>query len=188
MEVQMKRSIQILVIGALVAVLSTLAFAAVPPMINYQGKLTNASGAPVNDTLQVIFTIYADEAGTTPLWTETQTAVEILKGVFNVLLGNVTPIPYSVFDGSARYLGVKVGGDPEITQRKKMVSVAYAYKSFESDTADYARAGAGGGGDNDWVFPQSAGGTILAHTFIPMVRGVLPDMAMSFGAIMTPPM
>jgi hypothetical protein len=157
MEVQMKRLIQILVIGALVVVLTTLASAQVPQMINYQGKLTTSAGAPVNDTLQMVFTIYADEAGTTPLWTETQTAVEILKGVFNVLLGSVNPISYSVFDGSTRYLGVQVGGDPEITPRKKIVSVSYAYKSFEADTADYARAGAGG--DNDWVFPQSAGGT-----------------------------
>jgi hypothetical protein len=126
-------------------------------MINYQGKLTTPSGAPVNDTLQMVFSIYSDEGGTNLLWTETQPTVEVLKGVFNVLLGNVTPIPYSVFDGSARYLGVKVGGDPEITPRKKMVSVSYAYKSFEADTSDYARAG--GAGDNDWVFPQSAGGT-----------------------------
>jgi hypothetical protein len=143
MEVQMKRLIQILVIGALactiwcvplVALLTTSASAQVPQMMNYQGKLTTSAGAPVNDTLQVVFTIYADEAGTTPLWTETQPTVEILKGVFNVLLGSVDSIPYSVFDGSTRYLGVKVGTDPEITPRQPMVSVGDAYKSFEADT------------------------------------------------------
>jgi hypothetical protein len=136
----MKRLIQILVIGALVALLTTLASAQVPQMINYQGKLTTAAGAPLNGNYQMVFTIYdADVAGNV-FWTETQPAVAVDKGVFNVLLGSVSSIPYSVFDGSTRYLGVKVGGDPEITPRKAMVSVPYAY-----------RAGSGGG-DNKWIF------------------------------------
>jgi len=116
-----------LMVMGLMLVLFSFSSAQVPQMINYQGKLTNPSGAPVTDTLQMVFTIYADEAGTTPLWTETQSTVEILKGVFNVLLGSVNPIFYSVFDGTTRYLGVSVGGDPEITPRKAMVSVPYAY-------------------------------------------------------------
>jgi hypothetical protein len=127
----MKRLFQIFVIGALVALLATLASAQVPRMINYQGKLTTSAGAPVNDTLQMVFSIYADSGGTNLLWTETQPAVIVEKGVFNVLLGSVDSIPYSVFDGSIGYLGVKVGEDPEITPRKKMVSVAYAYRAGE---------------------------------------------------------
>jgi hypothetical protein len=133
---------------ALLMVLCSYSFAQVPQLINYQGKLTKSTGAPVDTTIPMVFTIYADSGGTISKWSETQTAVKVEKGVFNVLLGSVNPIPDSVFDGSIRYLGVKVGGDPEITPRKAMVSVAYAY-----------RAGVGGGGgDNDWVFPQSAGG------------------------------
>lgn len=127
----------------------TTSSAQVPQMINYQGKLTTPSGAPLDITTQMVFTIYADSGGTISKWSETQGAVKVEKGVFNVLLGSVNAILDTVFDGSIRYLGVKVGGDPEITPRKAMVSVAYAY-----------RAGVGGGGgDNDWVFPQSAGGT-----------------------------
>jgi hypothetical protein len=141
----MKTKLFLMVMG-LVLVLFCYSFAQVPQIINYQGKLTTSSGAPVNDTLQMVFTIYADLGGATSLWTETQGAV-VEKGVFNVLLGSVSSIPYSVFDGSIRYLGVKVGGDPEIFPRKPIVSVAYAYKSLEADTADYARNGAG---DNDW--------------------------------------
>jgi hypothetical protein len=137
----MKSRLFLIVMG-LILVLFCYSFAQVPQMINYQGKLTTPAGAPVTDTLQIVFTIYADEAGTTPLWTETQPNVEILKGVFNVLLGSVNPISFSVFDGSTRYLGMQVGGDPEITPRKPMVSVAYAM-----------RVGAGGGGsDNDWTY------------------------------------
>jgi hypothetical protein len=110
-------------------------------MINYQGKLTTAAGAPVNDTLQMVFSIYSDTGGTNLLWTETQPAVVVEKGVSNVLLGSVDSIPYSVFDGSTRYLGVKVGDDPEIIPRKPMVSVAYAYRASTAD----------GGGNSGWV-------------------------------------
>jgi hypothetical protein len=75
----------------------------------------------------MIFCIYADAITLNPLWCDTQSAVVVEKGVFNVLLGSQHPIPDSVFDGNVRYLGVKVGSDAEITPRKPMVSVAYAY-------------------------------------------------------------
>jgi hypothetical protein len=150
----MKSLFQIFVIGALACIiwcvplsvfLTTLVSAQVPQMINYQGKLTTNTGAPVNDTLQMVFTIYSDSGGTNPLWTETQSAVLVEKGVFNVLLGSVDSIPYSVFDGSIRYLGVKIGDDPEITPRKLMVSVGYAFHSSTADTAKYSMP------DADWT-------------------------------------
>ncbi len=120
----------------------TNSHAAVPQLINYQGKLTKVSGAPVDTTISMVFTVYADSNGITSKWSESQSSVKVEKGIFNVLLGSTTVIPDSVFDGSIRYLGVKVGGDPEITPRKAMVSVPYAY-----------RAGSGGGGsDNKWIF------------------------------------
>jgi hypothetical protein len=135
---------------ALLMVLCSISFAQVPQMINYQGKLTKSTGAPVDTTISMVFTIYADSGGTISKWSETQTTVIVDKGVFNVLLGSVVPIPDSVFNGSVRYLGVKVGGDPEITPRKPMVSVAYAY-----------RAGGGGG---YWTFriTDTADTTLIA--------------------------
>jgi hypothetical protein len=125
----MKKLFSISVFFSLLFLFYFNTLAEVPQIINYQGKLTTNTGASVNDTLPMVFTIYSDTGGTTPLWTETQPAVIVEKGVFNVLLGSVDSIPYSVFDDSIRYLGVKVGGDPEITPRKPMVSVAYAYKA-----------------------------------------------------------
>jgi microcystin-dependent protein len=131
-----------LIVAGLMLVLFSYSSAQVPQMINYQGKLTKSTGAPLDTTIQMVFSIYADPITQTPLWTETQIAVSVEKGIFNVLLGSVTPIPYSTFDGSVRYLGVRVGGDPEIAPRKPIVSVAYAFKSVEADTAGYAKAAA----------------------------------------------
>jgi hypothetical protein len=64
--------------------------------------------------------------------------VEVKEGIFNVLLGGVVTIPPAVFDGSVKFLGVQVESDPEMRQLKPMVSVAYAYKSLEADTARYS--------------------------------------------------
>ncbi|HVP36144.1 MAG TPA: hypothetical protein VMT04_04035, partial [Terriglobales bacterium] len=120
-----------------ILVLFTFAYAEVPKIINYQGKLTTPQGALFNDTLAMTFSIYADSTGGTALWTETQTTVKVEFGVFSVMLGSVNPIPEAVFDGNTRYLGLKVGSDNEMTPRKAIVSVGYAYKSLEADTADY---------------------------------------------------
>jgi len=153
---------------ALLIVLCSVSFAQVPQLINYQGKLTNASGAPLNGNYQMIFTIYDADVGGNVLWADTQVAVTVDKGVFNVLLGSVHSIPYSIFDGSIRYLGVKVGGDPEITPRKPIVSVAYAYKSFEADTADFARGFSGTVDNADKVDGIHASSTPTAGYLYPL--------------------
>jgi hypothetical protein len=139
----MKKLFSISVFVSPLVLFYSLALAEVPQMINYQGKLTKTTGAPLDTTVQMVFSIY-DSVGAS-LWTETQPAVVVEKGVFNVLLGSVDSIPYSVFDGAIRYLGVKVGDDPEITPRKPMVSVGYAFHSGTADTAKFTIP------DADWV-------------------------------------
>jgi len=112
------------------------ALAEVPQMINYQGKLTKATGAPLDTTIQMVFSIYADPITQTYLWREIQGTVGVEKGVFNVLLGSVNSIPDSVFNGSIRYLGVRVGGDPEISPRQAIVSGGNAFRSENADVWD----------------------------------------------------
>ena len=119
------------------AALLCMAFAAfsiaqVPQLINYQGVLTNSAGSPINGTQSIKFSIYSATAGGSEVWTETQ-SVSVQNGLFNVLLGSVTPIPYSVFDASERYLALKVGSDPEMTPRKKLASTGYSFKANDAD-------------------------------------------------------
>jgi hypothetical protein len=126
----LRKSFMLLVMGAVMFLFTGVTTAQVPGVMNYQGKLTTASGGCLNDTVQMTFTIYDDEFGTTAEWTETQYDVAVKEGVFSVLLGNAgSPIPASVFDGSVKYLGVQVESDPEMTPLKPMGSVAYAFNS-----------------------------------------------------------
>jgi len=131
----------------LIFAFSTLGYAGVPQMINYQGKLTTPQGALIDDTLSMVFTIYDAASDGGVFWIETQATVIVEKGIFTVLLGSVNPIPDTVFTGAVRYLGVKVEADPEMTPRKEIVSVGYAYKAEYSDTAEYSFYGAP---DDDW--------------------------------------
>ncbi len=101
----------------------------IPRQMSYQGKLTTPSGDPVNGTFSIVFSIYDVSTGGTPLWSETESSVSVAEGLITVLLGGQVPIPEDVFDGSVRYLGIRVGSDPEMTPRKEIVSVAYAYRS-----------------------------------------------------------
>jgi hypothetical protein len=110
--------------------------AALPQTMNYQGYLTNPSGTPIDGTINMSFYIYDVSSGGNALWSESQ-SVAINKGIYTVVLGNVTPIglPFDV----PYWLGVKVGTNAEMTPRQPLTSVAY---SFRAKTADVVAGGA----------------------------------------------
>jgi hypothetical protein len=128
----------------------------VPQLIGYQGRLTDAASNPLTGQFDMRFCLYAEPTDGTALWCETHAAVNdtpilVSDGVFSVLLGSVTPIPESAFDELELYLGVKVESDDEMTPRRRVVSVGYAYRAEEASTANYASSA----GDADYA--SSAG-------------------------------
>ena len=141
------RTLILAVVGTVILLLCSTSSADIPHTISYQGKLTTASGGCLNDTVQMTFTIYSDSLGTSSEWAETQPEVIVKEGVFSILLGGVDSIPASVFDGTIKYLGVQIESDPEMRPLKPMVSVGYAFRSAQSDTAGFALSAAP---DGDW--------------------------------------
>ena len=131
----LRKSFVLLVVGTVMFFLCSISSADVPDSINYQGKLTTASGGCLNETVSMTFTIYSDDQGTVVDWTETQNSVIVKEGIFNVLLGSVVPLPALIFDGSAKYLGVQVESDPEMSPLKPMVTTAYAFHCATADSA-----------------------------------------------------
>lgn len=99
--------------------------------LNYQGRLLDSSQDPVTATLNITFKIYSSPVFTGHLWTETQSVV-VTDGLFNVILGSVTPIDISVLQGT-RYLGVSVAGDPEISPRTEILISPLSEQSNNSD-------------------------------------------------------
>lgn len=121
--------------AVLVLILCLTAWADVPRLINFQGRLTDGSGTPVKDsTYSVLFTIYDALVGGTNLWSETDT-VATKGGTFSVNLGSATALPDTIFDDTTRYLAMKVGADPEMSPRQRIVSMAYGYRVRTVDGA-----------------------------------------------------
>jgi hypothetical protein len=124
----------------------TVTSGGVPLLINYQGHLTNPlTGDPVPDAnYQMVFTIYDAATEGSPVWTETQT-VAVQDGLFCVMLGEVNPLPATVFAAEARWLGVKVAADEEMTPRQRIGSVAYVLQAQNAATLDDHHASNGSG-------------------------------------------
>jgi hypothetical protein len=111
---------------------------AITQQINYQGFLRDSLGQPVTGTLNMTFRIYDAESGGNQLWSENQT-VTVDSGLFNVILGSFNSISPSIFTGADRWVQLEIGGQV-LSPRTKITSIAYAYRAYKSDTADYALA------------------------------------------------
>jgi len=116
---------------ALLALVCTLSFAPyvlaeVPHLINYQGRLTDTGGVPLNGSYNLTFRIYDAETAGNLLWEETQTGIVINKGIFAVLLGSVANLNLA-FD-KPYFLEIKVGNEV-MSPRQRMASGAYALRA-----------------------------------------------------------
>lgn len=131
---------------------------ALPQMINYQGVLTDGGGNPLDTTVSMTFTIYDAYSGGTALWTESHGSIITVGGLFTVLLGSSTPIPSTVFDEPNRWLGLAVGGDPEM-DREQMTSVPYAYRAGYADSV-------GGVGDHTHNSLDAADGSPTEAVYV----------------------
>ena len=102
--------------------------------IAYQGRLADSSGNPLTSTLNMSFRLYNASTGGAPLWTEQWSGpngVKVSDGLFNVMLGSLTPIAQSVITGNANlFLGITVGTDDEMTPRVQLGSVPFAVQAL----------------------------------------------------------
>jgi len=107
----------------------------IPPVLSYQGKLTDTLGTPVpNGNYPVMFLLYTVPSGGSSFWSESQT-VTTKSGLFSVLLGSVTPLD-SVPSAGTAYLAMTVSGGAELTPRIRIGSAAFAYLSGRAASAD----------------------------------------------------
>jgi trimeric autotransporter adhesin len=117
-------------------VVATNTNAAVPPLINFSGTLTDASGKPLTGTITVTFSLYSEQTGGAALWMETQNVQLDSHGNYTVMLGSTSSIglPADIFvAGQAHWLGVQVQGQEE-QPRVLLVSAPYALKAGDAET------------------------------------------------------
>ncbi len=114
----------LLLFTALMAPLAAQA-AGVPSLVAQQGRLLNSDGTAVTIPVTLTFALYSSATGAAALWTESQNITPD-DGYFAVQLGSGTPFPAGLWDGSAKYLGLKVNDDVEMTPREAIMAVPYA--------------------------------------------------------------
>jgi hypothetical protein len=136
----------LLVVVSLLLVRAAPAVADVPMLLNYQGRLTDSTGAPENGKFTMDFAVFDAEIGGNQLpvgspWSETHPSVEVVNGVFNVPLGSVTALPPTLFTGGPsdaagplRFLEVTVNGQV-LSPRRRVVSAPYAIQPSQGSPA-----------------------------------------------------
>ncbi len=97
--------------------------AAMNDVIPIQGRLTDASGIPLNGSYSITANIYDVSAGGVARCTDTDT-VTVTNGLFNMEIDFCTP---SDINGDQLYLGIKVESDAEMTPRQGIYAVPYAW-------------------------------------------------------------
>ncbi len=132
----LKRSI-VPVILVIALFLSFSAFASPTSTINFQGRILKSDNSAVTGTQSVTFKLWDKLAGgtdaTDAVWTETDSVNFDSAGVFNVVLGNVTPM--SGIDFSKQYWIEVALGSETFSPRQQLCVVPYAFYAVTAGNA-----------------------------------------------------
>ncbi len=119
-----------------VAVAISSVFAAVPLVLNHQGRLLDTTDHPITGTYTIIYQIYDAAVGGTLLWTESHTDVQVADGLFTVALGATTPLSSDLLTGGSteggavlRYLQIQIAGQSPILPRTPLSAAPYSVVS-----------------------------------------------------------
>jgi Chaperone of endosialidase len=125
----------------------------VPRLIRIASTFHPANGLAASPVESVTLSVYREERGGVPLWSETQNVDVDPEGHYTVLMGSTLPdgVPPDLFStGETRWFGVQFNRSREAEQsRVPLVSVPYALKAADAETlggrpaSDYLLATAG---------------------------------------------
>ena len=108
----------------------------VPPMVSFNGMLTDINAKPFTGVVGVMFSLYKEQQGGVPLWTEMQNVRADKTGHYAVMLGSTSAhgLPADLFvSGEARWLAVQPEGQPN-SREFVLLSVPYALKAGDAQT------------------------------------------------------
>jgi len=140
--------------------LATPEVAAQPARIHHEGLLLDAQGLPLEGTVTLRLSLYAQALGGAPLWFEEQ-QVELVDGYYALDLGQ-QPGLVAALQGGTRYLGVEVDHAGELAPRHALASVPYALFATDAVGDIHPRTISVGGAEiideqGRWVGPPVPG-------------------------------
>ena len=107
---------------------TSAAQAAIPHVINFQGKATDKANAPLNGTYKLTFRIYDALTGGNKEWEEVHATVPITNGIFQVPLN--VDLPFN----EDYWVSLEVNTDGEMSPRTRLASTGYAYMAKEAES------------------------------------------------------
>ncbi|MBN2227853.1 MAG: hypothetical protein JW763_10885 [candidate division Zixibacteria bacterium] len=123
-------------------ILIASSIAEIPQLISYQGRITDESGQPVQDsTYKITFRYYNTAEGGEPIWEEVHETVAVKDGLFQAYLQAVTGSGESLYEDHERYMSLDVNDEGEMLPRIEIVSTPYAIHAGVADTATFATYG-----------------------------------------------
>ncbi|MCB0217624.1 MAG: hypothetical protein H6648_07860 [Caldilineae bacterium] len=109
------------------------ASAAVPALINFQGRLSGADGWPLPDGEHALdVALYATAVGGSPLWRERKT-LRLEGGLFTTQLGDSRPLDPSLAALGELWVGLGIDGAAEMGPRIRLTSAPFALRSADAD-------------------------------------------------------
>ncbi len=114
--------------------LTIVIYGAVPHKLHFQGHFEDEFGDAYHGSYTVTISILETESGPV-LWEETRT-VEFVNGHMSIYMGEVEPIPSTIFSGDSRFLAVSF--DSTDFEPTELITVPYSFRSVYTDTAGWA--------------------------------------------------
>src|ERR1017187_2324799 len=111
--------------------------AQVPRLVRFSGTATEIGGSnAASRVVGVTFSLYAEQTGGAPLWSEVQNVQVDKSGHYTVMLGSsqADGLPLSMFTAAqAQWLGVRLEAQAE-QPRVMLLSVPYVLKAADAET------------------------------------------------------
>jgi hypothetical protein len=110
--------------------------AQVPRLVRFSGTATDIGGNAASRVVGVTFSLYAEQTGGAPLWSEVQNVQVNKTGHYTVMLGSSQPdgLPLNLSTAAqAQWLGVRVEAQAE-QPRVMLLSVPYVLKAADAET------------------------------------------------------
>lgn len=112
----------------------------VPPLMNYQGYLTDATGQPLpTGQYTLTFNVYNVPTAGTAVWGPQAITADVIDGYFNVVLSADSTGGDSIstaFTAQPRYVSIRVDAAAEMLPRQQVLSAPYAIQAGRAGGAD----------------------------------------------------
>jgi len=102
---------------------AAVSYGQVPRVLSYQGILTDSEGRLLPDgEYRLTVRLYERADASDPVYVEEHRAVAV-RGVVNLLIGTVEPLPWKLSFDRAYYVGVSINGGDELQPRTMLTAV-----------------------------------------------------------------